>query len=279
MKKVLSIILALMIVAGFGSTVFAAQPNNPALPRVVDYADVLTAQEEEYLEQLALGFAENYDVDFVIYIDSSSHGKSDEAGAEDFYDENGYGVGNDFSGSICYICLEPGNSFVYTSACGKSINYFDYNNINIIDDATVGYYANGDFYQGLVVYADHVNELYKSGSLYEETDSSILDMLPSAGIVSVILGLGVGFISRSKALRSMHTVANANKAEAYKVPGSFNLSRSENIFLTMTVTRVPKADANHNQPHANGMHSGGSSFSGPHMSSGGHMHSGGGRHF
>ena len=284
MKKVLSSLLALMIVLGMGITAFAGAPNNPSLPRVVDKADVLSVEEEQELESLASQIQEKYDVDFVIYTDSSSNGKSDEQGAEDFYDENGYGVGEDASGSICYICLEPGNRFVYTSACGKSIYYFTYDSINIIDDATVGYYADGNFYQGLVVYADYVDELYKNGSLYSSSGEIInreerpvkndwMDVLPGAGIISLMLGFGIAFTARKKAKDSMISVANATKAEEYKVRGSFNLSRSENIFLTMTVSRVPRVQ------NENNSHSGGSSFSGPHISSGGSTHSGGGRSF
>ena len=304
MKRILSVALSILLLLCCTIGVFAAELNNPDIPRVVDNADVLTAAEEEILEDLAKQIFDKYGMDFVVYTDVDARGKNVEAGAEDFYDENGYGSSDDFSGSILYICFDPDVRSWYTSACGKSMDYFDNDSVNIIDDAMEPYMLEGDFARAIMVHADYVDELYEKGSLHSEEDHKVYDgeggyreykeqpvkgdivsgvkeVFPVTLGFALVIGLMAGLVGRKKALASMHTVANASRADAYDVPGGFKLTRAENIFLTMSIHRVPKAQPqNNNNSGSGGIHSGGSSFHASHMSSGGHMHSGGGgRHF
>ena len=301
MRKILSVALSILLVLCCTAGVFAAELNNPDIQRVVDRADVLSAAEEEIIEDLAHQIFEKYGMDFVVYTDSDAHGKDVVSGADDFYDENGYGSGEDKSGSLLYICFDPEVRSWYTSTCGKSMDYFDNDVINIIDDAMEPYMLEGNFAQAIMVHADYVDELYEKGSLHSEEDhkvydgkggyreyeeqpvkgdivSGIKEVFPVTLGFALVIGLIAGLSGRKKALASMHTVADAASAEEYDVPGGFKLTRSENIFLTMTIHRVPKAQNNNN--NGGGLHSGKSSFSGVHVSSGGSFHSGGGgRHF
>ena len=298
MKRIISAIAALITVLCMGSSVFAADLHNPDLNRVVDKAGIFTDGERETLESNIKKLTDKYGMDFVIYTDEDAHGKTLEKGAEDFYDEQGYGVGDENSGSLVYICFDPSIRAWYTTACGESIKYFDYDNINIIDDAIEHNMIEGNFFGAMITYIDYVNELYERGSLYDkearqyyggdgwqsygepepqssEKKQSYLVM----GGFSVVAGLVAGIAARSNALKSMKTVELQTQADNYKAQGSFKLTRSENILMSVMVNRVPKSQPPQNKG-SGGMHSGGSSFSSSHMSSGGHMHSGGGgRHF
>ena len=302
MRKVLSLALAVLMALGFGAVAFADSLCNPDLPRVADYADCFTDEEEENLAQKIAAVTEAYGKDIVIYTDIDAHGKSIEAGAEDFYDENGYGYGENKSGTILYICFDPDVRSWYTSACGDSISYIDYDTINIIDDAMEAMMVNAEFYDAVCMHIDCLDELYANGKLYNEdshqvytgdgeyrnyqdedsgwttSDEPVWKMLLAALFFGLCTGLAVGAAAKKKAIASMTTIGIAGRADDYTIPGSFRLSRAENIFLTMTVSRVAKAQNNNNG--GGGMHSGGSSFTGGHISSGGSFHSGGGgRHF
>ena len=309
MKKIISITTCLLLILSFSANVFAADLAYPDAPRVVDLADAFTPEEEHALELLAREIIDNYNIDFVIYTNDDNQGKTLEQGADDFYVENNYGAGDSKSGSLVYICFDPEIRAWYTSTCGESIKFFDYDNINIIDDAIEPYMLDGDFFEAMRVCAAYTNELYGHGCLYDynnevyyagpksgwtkfETspyyekheghkDTNLLGPIFAILSIAILIGAFSGVITRSKALKSMQTIEDATNAEAYTAKGSFKLTHSENIFLTMAVSRTPRVQDPPPSHNGSGtFHSGGSSFSGGHFSSGGSFHSGGGgRHF
>lgn len=297
MRKLFSIVLALLMAFSFTAMAFAQGTNNPELERVVDYADIFSDAEEDALEAMIWEVIGTYGMDLVVYTDDDAHGKDIVAGADDFYDEQGYGCGEMKSGSLLYICFDPSVRSWYTSTCGKSIEYFDYDNINIIDDAMEPFMLDGYFFEAVSTHIEYVSELYSKGSLYNQNHEiyngegysryegnheqqsepePVWKTLLAALFFGLFIGLVAGLAARKKAIASMTTVGVAGRADEYTIPGGFRLSRAENIFLTMSISRVPKVQHNNN----GGMHSGGSSFTGGHISSGGSFHSGGGgRHF
>ncbi len=301
MRKFILVTLSMIFTLSFAATCYAAELYNPDIPRVVDNADVLTPENEAILEKRADQIFEKYGMDFVIYTDDDAHGKDIVSGADDFYDENGYGSAEDRSGSLLYVCFDPAVRAWYTSTCGKAIDYFDYDNINIIDDAIEDNMQEGDYSLAFMIYADYVDQLYADGTLYDKDahqeyygNNNIIEnmeeaykqamitefreSLPIMIITSVVLGALVGLSAVGKAQSGMKTVQDAYDADNYDAPKGFNLTRAEDIFLTMTITRVPKPQKNDN--HGGGVHSGGSTFTGGHFSGGGTFHSGGGgRHF
>lgn len=302
MRKTILVTLSIIFTLSFAADVYAAELYNPDIPRVVDNADVLLPEHEAILEKRAAQIFEKYGMDFVIYTDDDAHGKDIATGADDFYDEYGYGSAEDRSGSLLYVCFDPSVRSWYTSTCGKAIDYFDYDNINIIDDAIESNMQEGDFSLAFMIYADYVDQLYAEGTLQHKdaqqehsgNNSIIEDMeetykqgmiteyknsLPLMIITSVVMGIIIGLGSVGKAESGMKTVEQAYDADNYDAPRGFNLTRSEDIFLTMTITRVPKPEKNDNN-RGGGFHSGGSTFTGGHFSGGGTFHSGGGgRHF
>ena len=133
---------------------------------------------------------------------------------------------------------------------------------------------------GMVVsnYLLDLHELYGTGKVPGMEDGNTYtpkktiadyDWLIIGGlIVSVVLGISIA----GSAKKAMNTVRTAANADRYAVPGSFNMRRSNDIFLYMTVVRTEK-------PKNNGGGGGGSRFSGGYSSSGGMSFSGGGRKF
>ena len=103
--------------------------------RVVDDADILSAAEEKQLAATVNEMRDRLDMDFVVFTDTSTHGLSRAVYAADFYEFNGYGVGDDYNGLVIFICMEQGNRGWWTAACGACRQQITEGNINQVDDA------------------------------------------------------------------------------------------------------------------------------------------------
>ena len=294
-RRLLNILLVLILVLAFASPVFASNLNNPSLHRVADYGDMFTDSEEKILEEELYKLINKYDYDFLI-MTAEDHGNyaSDEEFIEAVWDYNKFGVGSDSRGWAIFVCLDC-RSWIHDS-CGAANDYLTYDTVNIIDDFMEGDMVSGNYFNAMMSAISELDSLFSMGAekYVENTYSPIVDppgptpaptphtfwdKLRNGGISGVIMGIVAGLASLGSAKKSMQTVSRATSAGAYMQPGSFNVSRSDDILLRMRTDRVVKDQT---PPHSSGgaHHSGGSSYSGPHVSSGGNVHSsGGGRHF
>lgn len=288
MKKLLCLLSVLLII--LSSSVFCfAERNNKDLPNVYDEADIFTDREELEILNKCDEIIDRYNLDIAVVVFSKSYGSLMET-ADAIYDENGYGCGDDSSGSLLYICMDKSDRGWWTTACGSAEKYYTEDNINYIDDNLYNYMASGRYGDGVLLYLDLVDELYANGKFninegYAENpgpnieyshEESITERLLSGLIAGAGFGVAAGVISLSIAKKSMVSVATANYAGEYLDRSSFNMNIVRDIFLFRTSHRT-RIQQNNN---SSGSHPGGrSSFSGGHTSHSGVHHSGGGRHF
>ena len=66
--------------------------------KVYDYANLFATEELEQLEGAAKTLSETYQLDVGIVTTNDAEGKTAEAYADDFYDNNGYGYGSNAHG-------------------------------------------------------------------------------------------------------------------------------------------------------------------------------------
>ncbi len=240
------------------------------LPRVVDDADIFTDSEEAELTRLINDFiAEHQDkYDLVLYTDVSNYGLPDGILAADFYQFNGYGKGDNYSGSVIFISMEPGNRYWWSAGRGDSYSYFNMDNVNEIDDRIEPYMVDGDYFGAMKKYIQALEVLYENGSLPHEMGTTDYVMIT---VFAAIPALIVGLINRGSKLKTMKNVAYATNANDYVVPNSFVLRDKKITFLYQNVvkTYIPPSNSS----------SGGRSSGGSYHSSGGGSFSGGGRHF
>lgn len=240
------------------------------LPRVVDDADIFTDEQEAELTALINELITKHEkFDFVIFTDVTTYGIDENAMqdgvfAADFYQFNGYGKGDDYSGSVLFIDMNPEDRYWWSAARGESKGYFTETNVNKIDDKIDSYMRSGDYFEAMKVYIETLDKLYTSGNLIDVFDYVMIT------IFSLIPAAIVGGVKQSSAVRTMKKVNYATQANDYVVNDSFVLRNKEITFLydTVTKTYIPPSSS-----------SGGSSYSGGYHSSGGGSFSGGGRHF
>ena len=114
-KRTISIILCLMLLSVLVLNV-SAESN---LPMVTDSAGLLSGEERIELEEKAQDLRAEYDMDVVILTVDSLGGKSAQDYADDYYDDNGYGYGENYSGILFLLAMEEREWYI--STCGDAI--------------------------------------------------------------------------------------------------------------------------------------------------------------
>ena len=139
-KKMVPFISSLVLLLSF-VTIVSADINF-----VVDDANLLSSEEEQQLREDLASFKEQYNMDAVIVTSNDLGGKSQMDYADDYFDYNGYGVGEDKSGLLLLIDMDDRKVWISTS--GEAIKYFTDSRIqNIVDDITTQL-KNADYFEG-----------------------------------------------------------------------------------------------------------------------------------
>jgi len=223
---------------------------------VVDEYNVLTSDEESYLNSLAESCSEKYKIGFYIRVmpDQGSYSTIEQY-AENLYTSQGLGYGSDKNGIMLVLCMED-RSFDIAVYGEKAQKYFTTSVRQDIAERVVYdhlYYDN--YSSGFDCFLEESASHVKS---YFTTRWSFVLGLPVIGSIATLFGLG----SRNK------TTAKAVSANQYIERSGLNLVTSQDVFLFRNVVRTPIVR------QSSGGHGGGNF----HHSGGGGGHGGGFSH-
>ena len=110
----------LLLLSIFILPAIAADAGTP--DKVVDGAGLLTEAEEDALRSRIAEVVSRYQCDLVIVTAASTHGKTPRAFADDYFDENGYGIGASRSGVLLLVSMEERDWYISTG--GTAIRAF-----------------------------------------------------------------------------------------------------------------------------------------------------------
>ena len=288
MKKLISILLVFLLLA---SLCVCAAADGSDTPLVVDKAGVLTPDDITVLTEKAQSLQDTYDMDVVILVVTDLDGKSAQDYADDYYDYNGYGIGDDYSGMLLLIATESRDWWI--STCGEAIYVLTDYGIESIFSDFAGYLSVNDYYHAFETYLDCLPEYfdaYSSGNpidgysgnysgpgsyspgdaddtvYYEDDSFGIFEILFSLVAGCVVAGIAVLIMSAQ-----MNTKLPQNSARNYLNQSSYQLHGHSDMFLYSNVTKVRRESSS-----SSGSGGGGSST---HRSSSGRSHGGGGGKF
>ena len=278
MKKVLCILILAVILTGVLTLTVSAKGD---LARVIDETDTLSTDEITALNRIVDSFRQKYNMDCVLLMIDSLGGVTARDYADDFYDEGGYGMGNDNSGVLFLISIYDRECYI--STCGSAIAEInDYEIDLILDDATY-YLADDDWYGGFRAFVSAAGRMLEHnygkggngngggyndpGYYYEPEDDTFERILIVFIAPAVIAGIAVAVMCWS-----MNNARGKSTAADYTVRGSFALTGALDILISRHVSRTAKDTGNHG---GGGGGHGGSS----HISHSGVSHGGGGRSF
>ena len=141
---------------------------NAKYPRLVDKADVLTDEEEKKLLKKLNKISKEEEVDVVVLTVENEADEDITAFADDYYDYNYYGFGDEGDGII--LVVDYGTRDWAISTKGKGIDIFTDAGQKYISDRFVKYLSAGKNYEGFNTYADLSSEFikqYKTGFAYD----------------------------------------------------------------------------------------------------------------
>lgn len=275
---VLALLLMFPVVSCANADVSSSIPQTRIMPLVVDDDDLLTDDEEISLLSRLEQLTEDYCVEVAVVTIYDLEGKTPEEYADDFYDYNGYGYGENYDGVLLLVSMQERDWHITGYGKGDYI-------VNNISDSFVYYLSVGDYYGAFSEFAnsceyllEHIDSLpddYVSDPDYPISPDYHPDAVQTSDIIIfALISLAVGLLSAFIAvsiMKSGHKTVRFNSdASGYAVNNRVNLTSSSDIFLYRTVSRTEI-------PRNNG--GGSSSGGGFHTSSSGRTHSGTGGKF
>lgn len=252
-----SIVLLLVFAVSFSISAEASdtipQTSNFMLPRLIDNAEVLSDQEEMPIkvDLNEISLIQNFDV--VIMTVASTDGKEIEQYAEDFYDNNGYGVGEGKDGLIFVVNTQTREWAVSTH--GSGITAFTDAGQKYLMDQVTPYLSEENFSDAFEKFADLCESFVKqanSGEPYDTGNLPNADKPVGLGgiIVSIIIGTVLSLLVMAFMWLKMKSVFRKHEASDYIRPGSLVITEREDKFLNSKVIKTAKPK--NNQSSGNG---------------------------
>ena len=267
LRKLMLLVMSVSLMSVFlGFSVSSAAGKKS----VIDDAGLIKASDEKELDKKIKNIQKDK-FDVVILTVKSLDGKSAQDYADDYYDNNDYGLDNEKSGVL--FLVSKGDRKYHISTKGAGIKAFTDYGIGRIKEEIKPYLSDGDYFNAcdefLNITKDFV-KAYKEGTPYdtdnpynEEIDYVILE------VIALVVAFVIALISVGIMRLRMNTAKPKGTAMEYIKKGSFNLTSEKDIFMYSTVTKTAKPKDNDNS-------AGGSTT---HVSSSGSEHGGGGGSF
>ena len=267
LRKLMLLVMSVSIMSVFlGFSVSSAAGKKS----VIDDAGLIKASDEKELDKKIKNIQKDK-FDVVILTVKSLDGKSAQDYADDYYDNNDYGLDNEKSG--VFFLVSKGDRKYHISTKGAGIKAFTDYGIGRIKEEIKPYLSDGDYFNAcdefLNITKDFV-KAYKEGTPYdtdnpynEEIDYVILE------VIALVIAFVIALISVGIMRLRMNTAKPKGTAMEYIKKGSFKLTSEKDIFMYSTVTKTAKPKDNDNSAGGNTTH----------VSSSGSEHGGGGGSF
>ena len=270
-----TLLLSIMFVFSYVSDVSAHTAADRI--RVVDQAGLLSDGEEAQLSDQLDEISERQQVDVVVVTADSLEGASAMEYADDFFDYNGYGLGDERDGILFLISMEDRSWYISTS--GYGIVAVTDAGLEYMSEKFLPYLKDGEYAKAFGEYAlqcdDYITQA-QAGTPYD-VDHIPTEPFSHAGALLIAIAVGVvaALIATGIMRLGLHSVYSKIEADSYVKKNSLRLTREHELFLYKTVTQreKPKEERSSNSSSSS---SGGSST---HTSSSGKTHGGGGGSF
>jgi uncharacterized protein len=240
--------------------------QSSARHRVVDNAGLLSPGGKDRIEVRLDYISVTYRIDLVIVTETSIGGALPMDYADDFFDYNGYGLGNDRDG--CLFLIVSGTRAYWISTSGRAIDILKYKNYAYkkLESDALKSLREDNYYAAFNSFLDNWEKF-----LILEKKNRSYNFFYQWNVVLVIIGwlisLAIGSIVVLIWKRGMNTALLKTQADAYMIPDSlaFNEKTDKFLYSVVTKTERPKDDP-----------SSSSGGGGIHTSSSGRTHGGGG---
>ena len=223
--------------------VLAEESSKVSKDYVVDNADLLTQTEENELSEKLQDISDELQFDVVVVTTNSTGSKTATEYADDYFDYNGYGRGSNNDGAL--FLVDMGDRKWAISTSGYGIEAIVDSALDDMEEEIVPYLKSGDYDGAFNEFADLTYDIVndaKNGKSYSNSTTSTTKNHKNIGtnlIVAFSIGAGISLIIILVYRSKLKPVKFHKEAKEYIVPGSFNLRRSDDVFLYFNITKVP----------------------------------------
>ena len=216
-----------------------------AQDRVIDNAGVLYSGEKDILSSQIASIVSLYNFDLVIVIERSIGDITPQAYADNFFDNNGYGLGPDRDG---FLFLQvTGSRDYWFSTTGKGTRILSNSNAyNKLRSDTLKFLSDDSLGDRRTYHA--CQSILKNWELFLSLDAkgkrySLLEQRHIlVTFIAWLFAIAIGFIVVSSWKQQMNTALGKTQAAAYVVPNSLAFTVKTDNFLYSTVTKVKRQD-------------------------------------
>ncbi len=222
MKRVLALLAVLLLLA------FSASASNVSTMRhVADEANKLTPAEEADLEEMARALYADAGFDVIVHTTNNSQGKTPMDYSFDYYhafrDAARYP-----NGALLAVMYDTRD--YYEAARGTGIELLTKREAYDLGDVVQSRLTEGDEFGAFRNYIRYVRRVVIPPTPIQR----VIELAPFVLIGGLVIGLVYALILKGK----LNIARFASGAAAYVVPGSLNLTESNDIYLYQTVTRT-----------------------------------------
>ncbi len=187
-KRVFGIFFVMLLSLSLTFLVFAADD----VPRLVDEAALLSDSDAEALLGLLDEISERQQMDIVVVTVNSLQGASSMEYADDFYDYNGYGFGEERDGILFLISMEERDWYISTT--GYGITVFTDAGLEYISERFLDDLSEGEYAAAFTTFAELCDDFITQADTGEPYDVGNLPKEPFWLVGSLVIALAAGFI-------------------------------------------------------------------------------------
>lgn len=234
-KRIFNILLAMILCVVMVTPAYA----EAYMPRVVDNAGFLTDKEQSELQEKLDEISEKYQVDVVVVTTDTLDGKTPQAYADDFYDYNGYGFGEEYDGVLLLVTADRDWCI---STTGYGITAFTDSGIDYISDKFLPYLKDDNYAEAFSTYAELCDDFLNQAQTDKPYDGDNMPKEPfnvlSKLAVAMGIGIAVSLIVTGSMKGQLKSVRFQAAAGDYVKANSMNITESRDMFLYNTITRT-----------------------------------------
>ena len=153
--KIMSLLLSMVLFLFVPFLNLQAAADHPA--RLVDQAELLTAEEQQQIQTKLDEVSELHHCDAVVMTVNSLEGKTATEYADDAFDYDGYGLGEDKAGIL--FLVDMGDRNWATSTHGYAITAFTDAGLSYIEEKLVSYLGDGEYAEAFNCFAEQRSHL------------------------------------------------------------------------------------------------------------------------
>jgi uncharacterized protein len=226
----IKLIAVLFLIAVFSFSAFG-------LDRIVDNAGLLSDSERAELAAMIDAVSNAWQFGLVIVTERSIGGASPMDYADDFFDYNGYGFGENFDG--CLFLQVTGDRDYWFSSTGRGNKILlSYAGVKLEQDV-VKHLREDRYFEAYQAYILNWEEFL----MLESVGRNYNFVYRWNGLITFIawlLSFGIAFLVILSWKGSMNTALAKTQAASYMVPGSLSFKVQKDSFLYSTVTKTKK---------------------------------------